>query len=120
MKYTSKDYAKYNIDLSKCETFDDIIVATIEGNVKNGAPLDKHMFDLYVAIMTHDAIQDMLDTVLAIGNTINITNNGIEICKSTPIKLGKNEVARVENGEVVIRKSSLVRRFWNWITRKNK
>ena len=39
-KYTQKDYIKNNIDLSNIETFDDYIVATVEGNVKNGNQVD--------------------------------------------------------------------------------
>ena len=39
MKYTKKDYAKFNIDLSKCETYDDVVICTVEGNINNGAPM---------------------------------------------------------------------------------
>ena len=50
MKYTKKDYAKFNIDLSKCETYDDVVICTVEGNINNGAPIDKHMFAQYCDI----------------------------------------------------------------------
>ena len=47
MKYTDKDYKKFNIDLSNCYTFADVVVATVRGCVENGAPISVYMLCEY-------------------------------------------------------------------------
>ena len=107
MKYTKKDYAKFNIDLSKCETYDDVVICTVEGNINNGAPIDKHMFAQYCDIVENDAINNFLNEAFSTGTALNFSN-------------GDCNITKVRNGQVVIKKASLIKRLWNWVTRKNK
>lgn len=69
-KYTQKDYIKNNIDLSNIETFDDYIVATVEGYVKNGNPVDKWMFRQYKLIIAHKSNEELINDVLSFSDTI--------------------------------------------------
>ena len=69
-KYTQKDYIKNNIDLSNIEAFDDYIVATVEGNVKNGNPVDKWMFRQYKLIIAHKSNEELINDVLSFSDTI--------------------------------------------------
>lgn len=73
MKYTKKDYAKFNIDLSKCETYDDVVICTVEGNINNGAPIDKHMFAQYCDIVENDAINNFLNEAFSTGTALNFS-----------------------------------------------
>lgn len=73
MKYIKKDYAKFNIDLSKCETYDDVVICTVEGNVNNGAPIDKHMFAQYCDIVEKDAINEFLNEAFNTGTVFNFS-----------------------------------------------
>lgn len=68
-KYTQKDYIKNNIDLSNIETFDDYIVATVEGNVKNGNPVDKWMFRQYKLIIAHKSNEELINDALSFSDT---------------------------------------------------
>lgn len=68
-KYTQKDYIKNNIDLSNIETFDDYIVATVEGNVKNGNPVDKWMFEQYKLIIAHKSNEELINDALSFSDT---------------------------------------------------
>lgn len=112
MKYTKKDYAKFNIDLSKCETYDDVVICTVEGNVNNGAPIDKHMFAQYCDIVEKDAINDFLSEAFVNGTTINFSNGDVSISKDSAFNI---------NGkQFTVKKTSLIKRLWNWVTRKNK
>ena len=120
MKYTKKDYAKFNIDLSKCETYDDVVIYTVEGNVNNGAPIDKHMFEQYCGIVEKDAINDFLNEAFSTGTAFNFSNGDCNISKVSAFELKDGESLKVENGQVVIKKASLIKRLWNWVTRKNK
>lgn len=120
MKYTDKDYKKFNIDLSNCYTFDDVVVATVKGSVENGAPISVYMLCEYDKCMMHNTIKEMFDAIFSVGNTIYFSNDGVKVTNTEPIKLNDGESVRVENGNVVIKKASLIKRFWNWITRKNK
>lgn len=69
-KYTQKDYIKNNIDLSNIETFDDYIVATVEGNVKNSNPVDKWMFRQYKLIIAHKSNEELINDALSFSDTI--------------------------------------------------
>ena len=69
-KYTQKDYIKNNIDLSNIETFDDYIVATVEGYVKNGNPVDGWMFRQYKLIIAHKSNEELINDVLSFSDTI--------------------------------------------------
>lgn len=103
-KYTQKDYIKNNIDLSNIETFDDYIVATVEGNVKNGNPVDKWMFRQYKLIIAHKSNEELINDALSFSDTTY--NNGSE-----PETKTTNEA---------VKKTSFFKRIWNNITRKNK
>lgn len=120
MKYTKKDYAKFNIDLSKCETYDDVVTCTVEGNINNGAPIDKHMFAQYCDIVEKDAINNFLNEAFSAGTAFNFSNKDCNITKVSAVTLNEDEYIKVENGNVVIKKASLIKRLWNWVTRKNK
>lgn len=103
-KYTQKDYIKNNIDLSNIETFDDYIVATVEGCVKNGTPVDKWMFRQYKLIIAHKSNEELINDALSFGNTIDKQESAIDT-KTT------NDSAK---------KASFFKRVWNSLTRKNK
>lgn len=120
MKYTKKDYAKFNIDLSKCETYDDVIICTVEGNVDNGAPIDKHMFEQYCDIVENDAISNFLNEAFSTGTALNFSNGDCNISKVSAFELKDGESLKFKNGQVTIKKTSLIKRLWNWVTGKNK
>ena len=120
MKYTKKDYAKFNIDLSKCETYDDVVICTVECNINNGAPIDKHMFAQYCDIVENDAINNFLNEAFSAGTAFNFSNKDCNITKVSAVTLNEGESIKVENGNVVIKKASIIKRLWNWVTRKNK
>ena len=103
-KYTQKDYIKNNIDLSNIETFDDYIVATVEGNVKNGNPVDKSMFRQYKLIIAHKSNEELINDALSFSDT---TYN-------------KESKPKTETGNETVEKASFFKRVWNSITRKNK
>lgn len=112
MKYTKKDYAKFNIDLSECETYDDVVICTVEGNVNNGAPIDKNMFAQYCSIVKNNAITDFLSEAFVSGTTINFSNGDISI--------SKDSMLNIDGKQFTVKKDSLIKRLWNWVTRKNK
>lgn len=101
-KYTQKDYIKNNIDLSNIETFDDYIVATVEGYVKNGNPVDKWMFEQYKSIITFNAMRDLVNDAFELGNTIYNKENEVE--------------TKTENNS--IKKDSFLKRMFNIFKRK--
>lgn len=110
MKYTKKDYAKFNIDLSKCETYDDVVICTVEGNINNGAPIDKHMFAQYCDIVENDAINDFLSEAFVNGTTINFSNGDVSISKDSAFNINCKQFT--------VKKTSLIKKLWNWVTRK--
>lgn len=103
-KYTQKDYIKNNIDLSNIETFDDYIVATVEGNVKNGNPVDKWMFRQYKLIIAHKSNEELINDALSFSDTI----------------YNKESEPETKTISETVKKASFFKRVWNSITRKNK
>lgn len=103
-KYTQKDYIKNNIDLSNIETFDDYIVATVEGNVKNGNPVDKWMFRQYKLIIAHKSNEELINDALSFSDTI----------------YNKESEPETKTISETVKKASFFKRMWNSITRKNK
>lgn len=101
-KYTQKDYIKNNIDLSNIETFDDYIVATVEGNVKNGNPVDKWMFRQYKLIIAHKSNEELINDALSFSDTTY--NNGSE----PEIKTTNEDV----------KKTSFFKRMFGFLKRK--
>lgn len=101
-KYTQKDYIKNNIDLSNIETFDDYIVATVEGYVKNGNPVDKWMFRQYKLIIAHKSNEELINDALSFSDT---TYNK----ESKPETKTTNEA---------IKKTSFFKRMFNIFKRK--
>lgn len=101
-KYTQKDYIKNNIDLSNIETFDDYIVATVEGNVKNGNPVDKWMFRQYKLIIAHKSNEEPINDVLSFSDTIY--NKGSE--------------PKTETENETVKKASFFKRMFNIFKRK--
>lgn len=101
-KYTQKDYINNNIDLSNIETFDDYIVATVEGYVKNGNPVDKWMFRQYKLIIAHKSNEELINDALSFGDTIYKQEDKTEPTNDS------------------VKKESFFKRMWNSITRKNK
>lgn len=103
-KYTQKDYIKNNIDLSNIETFDDYIVATVEGYVKNGNPVDKWMFRQYKLIIAHKSNEELINDALSFSDTI----------------YNKESEPETKTISETVKKASFFKRMWNNITRKNK
>jgi hypothetical protein len=103
-KYTQKDYIKNNIDLSNIETFDDYIVATVEGYVKNGNPVDKWMFRQYKLIIAHKSNEELINDALSFSDTI----------------YNKESEPETKTISETVKKASFFKRMWNSITRKNK
>lgn len=101
-KYTQKDYIKNNIDLSNVETFDDYIVATVEGNVKNGNPVDRWMFKQYKLIIAHKSNEELINDVLSFSDTIY--NKGSE--------------PKTETENETVKKASFFKRMFNIFKRK--
>lgn len=103
-KYTQKDYIKNNIDLSNIETFDDYIVATVEGYVKNGNPVDKWMFRQYKLIIAHKSNEELINDALSFSDII----------------YNKESEPETKTISETVKKASFFKRMWNSITRKNK
>lgn len=101
-KYTQKDYIKNNIDLSNVETFDDYIVATVEGYVKNGNPIDRWMFKQYKLIIAHKSNEELINDVLSFSDTIY--NKGSE--------------PKTETENETVKKASFFKRMFNIFKRK--
>ena len=101
-KYTQKDYIKNNIDLSNVETFDDYIVATVEGCVKNGNPIDRWMFKQYKLIIAHKSNEELINDVLSFSDTIY--NKGSE--------------PKTETENETVKKASFFKRMFNIFKRK--
>lgn len=112
-KYTQKDYIKNNIDLSNIKTFDDYIVATVEGYVKNGNPVDKWMFEQYKSIIAFNAMSVLVNNALKSDNTI-YKQEGEFFTKTV------NKSYNTKNNDNSVKKESFLKRMWNSITRKNK
>lgn len=102
-KYTKKDYIKNNIDLSNIKTFDDFIVATVEGYVKNGNPIDKWMFEQYKSIIAFNAMKGLVNDTFELKNAI---------CK----KEDESYDAKNDNGSV--KKESFFKRMFGFLKRK--
>lgn len=101
-KYTQKDYIKNNIDLSNIETFDDYIVATVEGNVKNGNTVDRWMFRQYKLIIAHKSNEELINDAFSFSDTIY--NKGSE-----PETKPTNEA---------VKKTSFFKRMFGFLKRK--
>lgn len=101
-KYTQKDYIKNNIDLSNIETFDDYIVAAVEGYVKNGNPVDKWMFRQYKLIIAHKSNEELINDALSFSDTTY--NKGSE--------------PKTETENEAVKKASFFKRMFNIFKRK--
>lgn len=101
-KYTQKDYIKNNIDLSNIETFDDYIVATVEGNVKNGNPIDKWMFEQYKLIIANKSNEELINDALSFSDTI----------------YNKESEPKTETENETVKKASFFKRMFNIFKRK--
>ncbi len=101
-KYTQKDYIKNNIDLSNIETFDDYIVATVEGCVKNGNPVDKWMFRQYKLIIAHKSNEELINDALSFSDTI----------------YNKESEAETKTTNEAVKKTSFFKRIFSFLKRK--
>lgn len=102
-KYTKKDYIKNNIDLSNIKTFDDFIVATVEGYVKNGNPVDKWMFEQYKSIIAFNAMKGLVNDAFELRNAI---------CKK------EDESYDAKNDNSSVKKESFFKRMFGFLKRK--
>ena len=116
MKNTKNKYAAYIIDVSNCYTYDDIVTATVEGNVKNGAPIDGHMFYQYLNIIEDNHLNTLLKVIHNMNDrvekVVKITMPEIE-----PYNLSKDEYLVYDNGKVTKKKKSIFIRLWNFLKR---
>lgn len=114
MKNTKNKYAAYIIDVSNCYTYDDIVNATVEGSVKNGTPIDRHMFAQYLDIIEVNQLSTLLKVIHNLTDdverTVKITMPEIE-----PYNLSKNEYLIYDNGKVTKKKKSIFVRLYNYL-----
>lgn len=114
MKNTKNKYAAYIIDVSNCYTYDDIVTATVEGNIKNGTPVDRHMFAQYLDIIEDNHISTILKVIRKVTDdverTVKITMPEVE-----PYNLSKNEYLVYDNGKVTKKKKSIFVRLYNFL-----
>ena len=114
MKNIKNKYVAYTIDVSNCYTYDDIVMATVEGNVKNGAPIDRHMFVQYLNIIEDNNIDTLVRVVRNINDKIEKTVK-IAMPDIEPYNLSKNEYLVYDNGKVTKKKKSIFVRLYNFL-----
>nr|DAM86499.1 MAG TPA: hypothetical protein [Caudoviricetes sp.] len=120
-KYTQKDYINNNIDLSNIKTFDDFVVATVEGYVKNGHRVDKWMFEQYKSIIKFNSIREFLNDAFKLGNTIYKSKDGITIEQAELTIINKDNDEAMSEGEscdAPVKKESFLKRMFNIFKRK--
>lgn len=101
IKYT------YIVDITNCNTDIDVIMAVVDAKVNAGVVITPRELDIVISYTTDCAVDfckkldEAVKTAGVIANNIaeNITNKLIE----------RNEPKK---------KPNLLKRFWNWITRK--
>lgn len=113
MKNVKKNNKKFVIDMTKLESYDDAVIAIVEGYIDNGVPVTKYLFEEYRDIIELNTVLNLMDTVRYNGNTIRFDENGFEICYTDKLELNDGDGIKVKNDEVVVKRSSLFKRFFN-------
>lgn len=113
MKNVKKNNKKFVIDMTNIESYDDAVIAIVEGYINNGTPVTKHLFAEYCDIVERDVMFDFMKFIFDKGNTIRFDDNGFEICYTDTLELNDGDSIKVKNNEVVVKRSSLFKRFFN-------
>ena len=97
---------KFIVDLTKAESATDVYAQFALAKQEAGLPLSNEEFNAIMLIAGIVAVEDL-------GEAIN------NVSKSIEIKNGEKLVFDAK-GHFTVKKPNIFRRFWNWITRKNK
>lgn len=97
---------KFIVDLTKAESATDVYAQFGLAKQEAGLPLSNEEFNAIILIVAGVAVESL-------GEVID------NVAKSIEIKRGEKLVFDAK-GHFTIKKPNIFRRFWNWITRKNK
>lgn len=108
------------VDLTGVHTPEDVIVEFVKAKLAASDNLTKSEINIYNDTIVDDTIGKMINQMFTNNNAILYKNGELH-------KLDLKEFA-VENGNkleiskdgVKVKKPNIFKRFWNWITRKNK
>lgn len=118
MKSVKKNKKEFIIDMTKIESYDDAVIAIVEGYVNNGTPVTKHLFAEYCDIVECDVIFDLMKFIFDRGNTVRFDDNGFEICYTDAVELNDEDCIKVDGERAVVKRSSLFKKFFNIFRRK--
>lgn len=113
----TKFVPKYIYDITNCESEMDILFAFGTVNIVYGLDVTADMHEAMMEICK----QDMLYLLsMMTDSKILMRDNGLftEVPNTKVYKLNTDEKAVIKNGNVVVQKKNVFKRFWNWITRK--
>lgn len=118
MKNVKKNNKKFVIDMTNIESYDDAVIAIVEGCINNGTPVTKHLFAEYCDIVERDVIFDLMKFISDKGNTIRFDDNGFEICYTDAVELNDGDYIKADGERAVIKRGSLFKKFFNIFRRK--
>ena len=97
---------KFTVDLTKAECANDVFAQFAVAKQEAGLPMTDNEFNAVVLASSMMAVE-------ALGEAIN------KVSKEIEIKNG-DKLVFDSKGNFKVKKPNIFRRFWNWITRKNK
>ena len=118
MKSVKKNKKEFIIDMTKLESYDDAVVAIVEGYINNNIPVTKHLFAEYCDIVERDVIFDLMKFIFDRGNTVRFDDNGFEICYTDAVELNDGDYIKADGERAVVKRSSLFKKFFNIFRRK--
>ena len=96
----------FTVDMTGCETVDDLIIAIADAKLDAGLCISKKEFETILGAILEDTIEDVIDELFDGHNALIINEDG------------EVEALDAFKFEVKEKKPNVFKRFWNWLTRK--
>lgn len=109
----------FTVDITECETINDLILAFAEAKMSAGVAINETELLAIIENEINNAVCDCVEEMFGSHNALYMHEDGtLEAIDLKEYRVGKDENLNFKNGVIEVKKPNIFKRFWNWITRK--
>ena len=108
------------VDLTNVHTPEEVIVEFVKAKLAASDNLTKSEINIYNDTIVNETVGEMINQMFTDNNAILYANGKLHKLYMKEFVVENDNKLEISKDGVKVKKPNIFKRFWNWITRKNK
>lgn len=108
------------VDLTNVHTPEEVIVEFVKAKLAASDNLTKSEINIYNDSIVNETVGEMINQLFTDNNAVLYANGKLHKLSMKEFIVENDNKLEISKDGVKVKKPNIFKRFWNWITRKNK